>query len=87
MNADQIEDPDMIFPDQVFKIQRGVGPNEYLVEQGDFLHKIAGKADVYGDPTQWTRLYEENKASFYNQDGGEVDASIIYPYQVLRIPR
>lgn len=80
-NIEQIKNPDLIFPDQVFKIQRGVGPDEYLVEKGDFLHKIAGKADVLGDPTKWTQLYEANKAVVGD------DPSLIYPYQVLRVPR
>ncbi len=79
-NRDQIKDPDLIYPDQVFKIQREVGPNEYLVERGDFLYKIAGKADVFGDPTMWTKLYEANK------DIVGSDPSMIYPWQVLRIP-
>ncbi len=80
-NRDQIKNPDLIYPDQVFKIQREVGPDEYLVQRGDFLFKIAGKAGVLGDPTRWTKLYEANK------DIVGSDPGMIYPYQVLRIPR
>lgn len=79
VNKDQIKDPDLIFPDQVFKIARGVGENEYLVSKGDFLFKIAGMAKVFNDPTKWTKLYEANK------DIVE-DPSLIYPHQVLTIP-
>lgn len=79
-NRDQIKNPDMIFPDQIFKIQRGVGPAEYLVKKGDYLYKIAGNEDVLGDPTKWTQIYEQNK----NVVGD--DPNMIYPYQVLKLP-
>ncbi|MDZ7272877.1 MAG: LysM peptidoglycan-binding domain-containing protein [candidate division KSB1 bacterium] len=77
-NRDQIKDPDLIYPQQIFKIQREVGPDEYLVAKGDFLGKIA---KGMGDPTMWRRLYEANK----NIIGD--DPSKLYPYTVLRIPR
>jgi nucleoid-associated protein YgaU len=79
VNKDQIKDPDLIYPEQIFKIARGVGDNEYLVSKGDFLAKIAGMSKVFGDPTKWTKLYEANKAIVS-------DPSLIYPYQVLTIP-
>jgi len=78
-NKDQIKDPDLIYPAQIFKIARGVGDNEYLVSKGDFLAKIAGMSKVFGDPTKWTKLYEANKDIV-------TDPSLIYPYQVLTIP-
>lgn len=80
-NRDQIKDPDLIYPDQIFKIQRGVGPDEYLVSKGDYLAKIAGSSEMMGDPTKWRALYEAN------QDIIGEDPSLIYPYQVLVIPR
>jgi nucleoid-associated protein YgaU len=83
-NHDQINDPDLIYPDQVFKIQQGAGPNEYMVEKGDFLHKIAGKTEVFGDPTQWTKLYETNKDHI---EGAGGDSNMIYPHTVLKISR
>jgi nucleoid-associated protein YgaU len=79
VNKDQIKDADLIYPDQVFNIARGVGENEYLVEKGDFLAKIAGYAQVYSDPTKWTKIYEANKDMIS-------EASLIYPHQVLVIP-
>jgi len=80
-NRDQIKDPDMIYPDQIFKIQRESGPEEYLVSPGDNLAKIAGSMDIMGDPTKWHELYNANKDVI-----GE-DANMIYPHQVLKIPR
>jgi nucleoid-associated protein YgaU len=80
-NKEQIKDPDLIYPDQIFKIQRQVGPDEYLVDRGDYLVKIAGKADVIGDPSSWTKIYEKNKDII-----GE-DPNMIFPYTVLVIPK
>jgi nucleoid-associated protein YgaU len=80
-NRDTIKDPDLIYPNQGLKVQREVGPDEYLVAKGDYLARIAGNSAVYGDPTKWTRIYEANK------DLVGSDASRIYPYSVLRIPR
>jgi len=75
-NRDQIKNPDLIFPDQVFSIPRAVGPNEHLVEKGEFLSKIAG--DVYGSTFKWQKLYEANKSVIS-------DPNVIYPFQVLKI--
>lgn len=80
-NRDQIKNADLIYPKQVFKIHRENGPNEYLVAKGDYLAKISGAASALGDPSQWRKIYEANKDVI-----GE-DASKIYPYTVLRIPR
>jgi nucleoid-associated protein YgaU len=80
-NRDLIKDPDLIYPDQSFKIQREVGPDEYLVSKGDFLAKIAGGAAMMGDPNMWRKLYEANKDIIGD------DPSKIYPYTVLRVPK
>lgn len=80
-NRDSIKDPDLIYPNQGLKVQREVGPDEYLVAKGDFLARIAGSSAAYGDPTKWTRIFEANK------DLVGSDPSRIYPYSVLRIPR
>ncbi len=78
-NRDQIKDPDMIYPEQIFKIQRSAGPNEYLVVKGDYLAKIAGKEDIFNDPTKWTQIFEANNTVIE-------DKNLIYPHQVLIIP-
>ena len=79
VNKDQIKDPDVIHPEQVLNIARGVGMGEYLVVKGDWLSKIA--EEVTGDPAKWTKIYEANK------DAVLQDANLIYPHQVLVIPQ
>jgi len=79
VNKDQIKDADLIYPDQIFQIARGVGENEHLVAKGEFLSKIAGYAEVFNDPIKWTKLYQANKDVIE-------DENIIYPYQVITIP-
>jgi nucleoid-associated protein YgaU len=79
-NKDQIKNPDLIYAEQIFKIQREVGPNEYLVVRGDWLGKIASNPEIYNDPTKWTKIYEANREVI-----GE-DQNVIYPHQILVIP-
>jgi len=79
-NTDQIKDPDMIHPEQIFRIPRDVGPNEHLIMKGEFLSKIAGYSSVYGSPFQWQKLYEASK-------GVVSDPNVVYPYTVLSVPR
>lgn len=80
-NKDQIKDPDLIYPEQIFRIHRESGPDEIMVSRGDNLYKISGSIDVMGDPTKWRQLYDANK-DIVGDDPGS-----IYPYQVLKIPR
>lgn len=79
-NTDQIKDPDLIFPKQIFSIPRVVGSNEYLVKKGENLSMIAGYSNVYGSAFQWQKLHQANKNTI-------TDPNIIYPYQVLKISR
>ncbi len=79
-NRDQIKDADLIFPNQIFRIPRDVGPNEHLVVKGEFLSKISGYSNVYGSPFKWQMLYEANKSTIE-------DPNLIFPYQVLSVPR
>jgi nucleoid-associated protein YgaU len=79
-NTDQIKDPDLIFPKQVFLIPRSVGANEHLVKKGENLSMIAGYSNVYGSPFQWQKLHEANQNAIS-------DPNVIYPYQVLKIAR
>ena len=79
-NRDQIQDPDLIYPDQRFKIHKEVGPDEHLVARGEWLSKISGYSNIYNDPFKWNRIYEANQTVIE-------DPNLIYPYMVLRIPR
>jgi nucleoid-associated protein YgaU len=79
-NRDQIKNPDLIYPAQVFRIPRMAGPNEHWVERGEFLSKIAGYSGVFGNPFQWQKLYEANKSVV-------TDPNMIYPHMVLTVPR
>ena len=76
-NSDQVSDPDLIYPDQVLAIPVAVGSNQYLVQGGDFLFKIA--QTVYGDPTKWHKILSANDAQIVEKD-------MIFPAQVLDIP-
>jgi len=76
-NKEDIKDPDMIFPEQILAVPFGVAENQYLVNRGDFLFKIA--ADVYNDASKWHKIYEANKAQV-------VEPHLIFPAQVLEIP-
>lgn len=76
-NRDQIKNPDLIYPRQVFSIPRMAGPGEYWVLKGESLGAIARKM---GSTFTWHRLYEANKDVIGD------DASRIYPHMVLRLP-
>jgi len=80
-NRDEIRDPDLIFPDQRLVIPRTIGRDEHLVAKGEYLQKIAGYAEVYGDPFQWTKIYQANKSGGFIQD-----PNLIYPEMILLIP-
>lgn len=77
-NREMIKNPDLIYPDWNLKIQREVGPDEYLVKKGDSLRKIS---QSMGDAMSWTKIYEANKDIIGD------DKSRLYPYTVLRMPK
>ena len=79
-NRDQINNPDMIYPDQRFDIPRQIANNEHLVVRGENLSKISGYNEVYGNPFDWQKLYNANKKVI-------ADPNVIYPHQILTIPQ
>ncbi len=78
-NLDKIEDPVWIYPRMVLTIPREL-PTEHRVAPFETLEIIAGYWEVYGDPTQWTRLYEANRDKVN-------DPTNLEPDIVLTIPR
>jgi len=78
-NREQISNPNRIYPDQVLTIPRD-WPTRYRVAPGEWLSKIAGYWEIYGDPEAWPRLYEANKDAIRNPNE-------ILHNQVLVIPR
>ncbi len=78
-NRDQIKDPDLIYIDQVLRIPRGL-PTSWKVYLGEYLYKIAGYPEIYNSPLKWPVIYNANKDQIKDPD-------LIYPNQILRIPR
>jgi nucleoid-associated protein YgaU len=80
-NLDKISNPNLIYPGQNFTILREIDSRtQYIVVRGDFLKKIAGYPQIYGDPFQWKKIYEANKRMIK-------DPHVIYPEMILAIPR
>jgi len=78
VNHDQIDDPDLIFPDQQFTIPLDIDDNtQYLVGEGDHLYGIAER--VFSDPFKWRQLYEANKELIE-------DPNYIVPEMILDLP-
>jgi len=78
-NLDKIEDPVWIYPNMVLTVPREL-PTEHRVAPFETLEMIAGYWEVYGDPAQWTRLYEANKDKVS-------DPTNLEPNILLTIPR
>ena len=81
-NRTEINNPDLIYPDQKLRIPRQLDRNDHLVVRGEYLAKIAGYPEVYGDPFKWTKIYQANKSGQFLSD-----PNLIYPEQILAIPR
>ncbi|HMB71616.1 MAG TPA: LysM peptidoglycan-binding domain-containing protein [bacterium] len=79
-NRKDISDPNLIYPDQVFLIPRGM-PSSYTVREGESLAIIAGYVEVYGDRGQWRRLYDANSGAIGD------DPAMLRPGTQLSIPR
>ncbi|OQX86373.1 MAG: hypothetical protein B6D63_00075 [Candidatus Latescibacteria bacterium 4484_7] len=78
-NKELIEDPDWVLAGWEIKIPRD-WPRKHVVEQDEWLAKIAGYWEVYDDYKKWPVLYEANKNKIKDPD-------LIFPNQELVIPR
>ncbi len=78
-NRDQIKDPNLIYPNQVLKIPRGL-PNEWKVYKGECLWLISSYPEVYNNAAKWPLIYRANKDQIKDPD-------LIYPNQIFEIPR
>ncbi|MDP6461101.1 MAG: LysM peptidoglycan-binding domain-containing protein [Gemmatimonadota bacterium] len=77
-NRDGIDDPNRIFPGQVFSIPRG-SPDTHVVIEGESLQRIAAYWEVLGSAAAWELLYEANRGQISDPD-------LIHPGMVLTIP-
>lgn len=78
-NKDKINDPNLIFPDQELMIPRD-WPSTWTVKQDEYLSRIASYWEVYGNGTEWPRIFEANRDQVD-------DADMIWPDWQLTIPR
>jgi nucleoid-associated protein YgaU len=78
-NRDKIKDPNLIYPGWVLNIPRGY-PSTHTVVAGEYLSKIASYWEIYNDARQWPKIYRANSDQI-------TDPDLIYPDQVLTIPR
>lgn len=78
-NRDQIKDPNLIHPDMVLKIPRGL-PYSWKVYKGESLWKIASYPEVYSSGAKWPVIYRANQDKIK-------DPNIIHPNMELELPR
>jgi nucleoid-associated protein YgaU len=78
-NKELIEDPDWVLAGWELAIPREY-PYAYRVNNDEWLGKIAGYWEIYGDYRKWTLIYEANKDKIRDPD-------LIFPNQELVIPR
>jgi hypothetical protein len=71
--------------------QIAVKEDKYTVIKGDCLWRIAGKKEIYGNPKYWPKIWEANEDGVIsapkNVPHKITNPNLIYPGQVLRIPK
>ncbi len=78
-NFKMIEDPDWVLAGWTIKIPRD-WPRRHLVQQDEWLAKIAGYWEIYDNYRSWPLLFEANKDRISDPD-------LIFPDQDLIVPR
>ena len=78
-NKDKIDDPNLIYPGWELVIPRD-WPMSWTVKQDEYLSRIASYWEVYGDGTEWPKIYEANRDRINDPD-------MIWPDWELTIPR
>jgi nucleoid-associated protein YgaU len=78
-NSAIISDPNLIYEGDTIIVPVPMA-SSYTVVDGDFLGKIAGYGIVYNNRGEWPQLYEGNR-------GIISDPNLIYPGQILDVPR
>lgn len=78
-NKQLIEDPDWVLAGWELTIPRE-HPYQYTVAQDEWLSRIAGYWEIYGDYSKWPLIYEANRDLIRDPD-------LIFPAQELVIPR
>lgn len=78
-NYEMIEDPDWVLAGWTLKIPRE-WPRKHRVSQDEWLAKIAGYWEIYGNYRKWPVLFEANRDKISDPD-------LIFPNQELLVPR
>lgn len=78
-NKQLIEDPDWVLAGWELSIPRE-HPYQYTVAQDEWLSRIAGYWEIYGDYRKWPLIFEANRDRIRDPD-------LIFPDQELMIPR
>ena len=78
-NKDKIQDPNLIYPGWELVIPRD-WPSTWTVKPNEYLSRIASYWEVYGNGTEWPKIYEANKDKISDPD-------LIWPDWQLTIPR
>lgn len=78
-NTEMIEDPDWVLAGWTLQVPRH-WPRKHMVQQDEWLAKIAGYWEVYDNYRQWPVLFEANRDRIDDPD-------LIFPEQELVVPR
>ena len=61
------------------KLAEPAKPSKHVVVEGEWLYRIAGRPEVYGDRLQWKRIWEANRDRVPNPDLLYVGIELVIP--------